>query len=112
MTDLPVKIIIPEGNKKHLFNANEIKFIKADRYYMNVLCNGKKVLIRITMKKLEQLLPSYFLRINKSVIVNMVFVIRIEESKSSCSIVLANDIEHQVTENYKSTVDNYFSFKQ
>lgn len=109
MTDAPIKIVIPEGNKKYLFNANEIKFIKADRYYMNILCNGKKVLIRITMKKLEQLLPSYFLRINKSVIVNMVFAIRIEESKSSCCIVLVNEMEHQVTEKYRSMVDNYFS---
>jgi DNA-binding LytR/AlgR family response regulator len=111
MIDVPVKIIIPEGNKKYIFNANEIKFIKADRYYMNIMCMGKKVLVRITMKKLEQLLPSYFLRINKSVIVNMIFAIRIEESKSSCCIVLANEIEHQVTEIYRPTVDSYFSYK-
>tara|TARA_R110002049_G_scaffold14886_6_gene61959 strand:+ start:8741 stop:9118 length:378 start_codon:yes stop_codon:yes gene_type:complete len=102
------KIIIPEGNKKHLFNRGEIKFIKSDKYYMNVYCIDRRVLIRITMKQLENILPSNFLRINKSVIVNMSFVVRIEESKSSCCVILPNEIEHQVTEKFKLLFDSYF----
>lgn len=109
MRNIPIKIIIPEGNKKHLFGKNEIKFIRSDRYYVNIHCSGRKVLVRITMKQLEQILPSYFLRINKSVIVNTQFVVRIEENKSSCCIVLTDEIEQQVTEKFRTMFDNYFS---
>lgn len=109
MRNPPSKIIIPEGNKKHLFYQDEIKFIKSDRYYVNVYCNSKKVLIRITMKKLEELLPSSFLRINKSVIVNTMFIVRIEETKASCSIIIFDEVEQQVTEKYKTVFDNFFA---
>lgn len=111
MINFPNKIIIPEGNKKHLFDINEVKFIKADRYYVNVFCFNKKVLIRITMKKLEELLPPMFIRISKSVIINVRHVVRIEESKSSCSIVLSGEIEQQVSEKYKLEFNHYFSEK-
>lgn len=111
MINFPNKIIIPEGNKKHLFDINEVKFIKADRYYVNVLCLNRKVLIRITMKKLEQMLPPMFIRISKSVIINVRHVVRIEESKSSCCVVLSGEIEQQVSEKYKLEFDHYFSEK-
>lgn len=111
MINFPNKIIIPERNKKHLFDINEVKFIKADRYYVNVFCLNRKVLIRITMKKLEQLLPTMFIRISKSVIINVRHVVRIEESKSSCCIVLSGEIEQQVSEKYKLEFDHYFSEK-
>lgn len=104
------KIIIPEGNKKHLFNKNEIKFIKSDKYYMNIHCNDRKVMIRITMKQLESILPSNFLRINKSIIVNTSFVVRIEESKSSCCVILPDETEYQVSEKFKLLFDSYFTF--
>lgn len=111
MINFPNKIIIPEGNKKHLFDINEVKFIKADRYYVNVYCLNRKVLIRITLKKLEQLLPTVFIRISKSVIINIPHVVRIEESKSSCCVVLNGDIEQQVSERYKLEFDQNFSEK-
>lgn len=111
MIDLPEKIIIPEGNKKHLFDINEVKFIKADRYYVNVFCLNRKVLIRITMKKLEEILPTLFVRISKSVIINFSYLVRIEESKSSCCVVLSGEIEQQVSEKYKIEFDNFFSKK-
>ncbi|WP_431196072.1 LytR/AlgR family response regulator transcription factor [Maribacter litoralis] len=107
MINFPNKIIIPEGNKKHLFEISEVKFIKADRYYVNVFCFNRKVLIRITMKKLEQLLPAIFIRISKSVIINVRHLIRIEESKSSCCIILSGEIEQQVSEKYKSDFDHF-----
>ncbi|WP_027078507.1 LytR/AlgR family response regulator transcription factor [Maribacter antarcticus] len=109
MINSSVKIVIPDGNKKYLFDKNEIKFIKSDRYYVNIFCLNRKVLIRITMKRLEQLLPSDFLRINKSIIVNSSFIVRIEETKSSCCIVISDEIEQQVTEKYKPIFDDYFS---
>ncbi|RIV31576.1 LytTR family transcriptional regulator [Flagellimonas lutimaris] len=109
MIYFPDKIIIPEGNKKHLFDINEVKFIKADRYYVNVFCFSKKVLIRITMKKLEELLPTIFVRVSKSVIINVRHIVRIEESKLSCCVILTGEIEQQVSEKYKGEFDNYFT---
>lgn len=103
------RIIIPEGNKKHFIDQTEIKFIKADRYYVNIFCNSRKLLVRITMKNLEFLLPTNFLKVNKSVVVNMQFVLRIEEFKSACCIVLQDEIEQTITEKYKKELDNYLS---
>jgi len=103
------KIVIPEGNKKHLFSKHEIRSIKSDRYYANVFCENKKILVRITLKKLEELLPRNFIRISKSVIINSLFVIRIEASKASCCVVLSGEIQYQVTDKYKSQFHHYFS---
>lgn len=103
------RIIITEGNKKHLFANNEIKCIKSDRYYVNIFCESKKLLVRITLKKLEEVLPINFIRISKSVIINTLFVTRIEASKSSCCVVLSGELEYQVTDKYQSSFDEFFS---
>ncbi|TLF45285.1 LytR/AlgR family response regulator transcription factor [Maribacter aurantiacus] len=102
------KIIIPEGKKKHLLNADEIKFIKADRYYVKIFCSNKKILVRITLKGIEELLPPNFLRINKSYIVNALFIESIEEKKSTSVVVMPNEQEFQVSEKYRKSFDNYF----
>ncbi|WP_299525909.1 LytTR family DNA-binding domain-containing protein [Winogradskyella sp.] len=84
------KISIPEGNKTHLFLAKDIIYIQSDKYYVHVHTKAEKRLIRITLKRLEAILPKDFIRINKSVIINTQHISQIEYQKNSSRILLTN----------------------
>ncbi len=87
------KINIPEGNKSHIFTANDILYIQSDKYYVYIHTNSEKRLIRITLKRLEAILPKKFIRINKSVIINTQYISQIEYQKISSKILLTNGDE-------------------
>ena len=94
------KIIIPEGNKNHLFLSNDVIYIQSDKYYVYVHTQSEKRLIRVTLKKLEQILPQNFIRINKSTIVNTHYISQIEMQKTSSKIILSNNNEFYSSSNY------------
>ena len=94
-------IVVQEGNKIHLFNAQDILMIKAERYYVNIHCIDKKVLIRITLKKLAGQLPINFIRISKSLVMNIYYIRRVDELKSTLTLHTAQGLELQVTQKYK-----------
>jgi DNA-binding LytR/AlgR family response regulator len=64
-------IIIPEGNTSHFIDGTSVEYIYSQGYYVNFVINNQKKLVRISLKALEGILPSNFLRINKSTIVNI-----------------------------------------
>lgn len=84
------KVVIPEGNKNHIYLNNDIIYIQSDKYYAFVFTTNSKKLVRITLKKLEQILPNHFIRINKSVIINTQFISQIEYQKNTSKVVLTN----------------------
>ncbi|MCB0744874.1 MAG: LytTR family transcriptional regulator, partial [Ignavibacteriae bacterium] len=61
---------------------------------------SEKRLIRVTLKKLEQILPQNFIRINKSTIVNTHYISQIEMQKTSSKIILSNNNEFYSSSNY------------
>jgi len=100
LRDKELHIVIPEGNKNHLFLQNEIIYIKSDKYYVHVHTTQDQKMIRITLKRLESILPEKYIRINKSIILNTHFIRQIEYQKSSSRIVLTNENEFFSTKNY------------
>ena len=94
------KIVIPEGNKKHHFSEKEVIYIQSDKYYVHLHAINGKRMIRITLKKLEDILPQKLIRINKSVIINTEFISQIEYQKSSSRIILKNGKEFFSTKTY------------
>ncbi|GAB4511227.1 MAG: LytTR family DNA-binding domain-containing protein [Allomuricauda sp.] len=102
-------INIPEGNKNHMYRKNQILFVQSDRYYVYVSTKSEKRLIRITLKKMEDILPSNFLRINKSTIVNTDFVTRTEYLKQSAKILMEGGEIFNASRTYYSEVKEFFS---
>ena len=99
-----LKIVIPEGNKNHLFLKNEIIYIQSDKYYVYIHTEIKKKLVRITLKKLESILNKDYVRINKSIIINTQFVSQIEYHKTSSRILLTNGIEFFASKTYNDNL--------
>lgn len=104
-------INIPEGNKNHIFDKRQIIFIQSDRYYVYVSTNDEKRLIRITLKKLEDLLPSNFLRINKSIIINSDFVTQIEYLKQAARLKMTTGEIFNSSRTYYLNVKSFFMKK-
>lgn len=99
-------IIVPEGNKQHLFGENEILYIISEKYYVNIITSSQKKLIRITLKKLVALLPPPFLRINKSTIINLHQVNQVEYHKQSSKVLMKDGMEFFTTATYNGNLRN------
>lgn len=91
----PNKICIPEGKTSHLFENDQIEWIKADGYHCEIhTVGGKSHLIRILLKDIHQLLPDNFIRISRSIILNKNYVILYRENSSETVFVLKNGKEY------------------
>ena len=101
-------LMIPEGNKNHIFQEDDITFIESDRYYVEVNTLMGKSVIRITLKSLESILPKKFLRINKSIIINTDFVSQIDHKKQSSKIKLKTNKEFFSSKSYNSNLKKVF----
>ncbi len=87
------KLSIHEGKTTHLIEAKKLHYIKSDTYYCQFYFedHSSKV-IRISLKRLEELLPDQFLRINKSIIINRDEILSIRELKRTIEVTLPNDV--------------------
>lgn len=91
-------LTIPEGNKNYFLNNEKIYYIIADGYYSNFILNDEKKMIRISLKKLEEVLPDNFIRINKSVIINKNFVTELIAHKTTSKILMVDKSEFFVSD--------------
>lgn len=99
------KIIISEGNKRYYFSKDEIRYIKSDKFYVNIYTNDTKTLIRITLKKLNSILPTNFIRINKSTILNSKHVSKVEFQKKISKILLNKNEEFFASKTYYNNLE-------
>jgi len=90
--DYPVHLLVPDGAKKSFVNVNEIDWIEAADYYCILHIGVKSLMLRETIKQLASTLdPAQFVRIHRSVIVNVSRVREIfREGRSESSVVLSN----------------------
>ncbi|MHB8931162.1 MAG: LytR/AlgR family response regulator transcription factor [Melioribacteraceae bacterium] len=83
------KIFIHANGSPHLIRINEILFIAAERQYSSIrLLDGKSYLLRKSVSKWEELLPSKnFLRIHRSTIINIDYLVKMEKWYNSSFLV-------------------------
>ncbi|MDF0718308.1 LytTR family DNA-binding domain-containing protein [Muricauda sp. 334s03] len=93
-------IVIPEGNKRHFFKIHDIDWIQADKYYVHIYSAKGRALLRITLKKLMELLPSNFVRTNRSTLVNVNSIRMITKNKVNSTVTLTNDMEISISNHY------------
>ncbi|SHK60771.1 LytR/AlgR family response regulator transcription factor [Epilithonimonas mollis] len=97
-------LIIPEGNRNHYIEKSSLMYLSSETYYTNfILENGKKT-IRISLKKLEYILPENFVRINKSTIINKNYIMEINRGKSTGKIILKDKNEFYISENFNQSL--------
>ena len=88
--DFPKRLLVHNGAKDSFVNVNEIDWIEAADYYACLHVGTKSFMLRETIKELSNTLdPAKFVRIHRSVIVNVEQVSEIfREGQSEGSVVL------------------------
>jgi two-component system LytT family response regulator len=75
------KLALKHGSKVSLVAMPDIRYIEASGYYIEVYTAEKRILLRESMQQiLEQLDPSYFLRIHRSTIINAHYLAEIQHT--------------------------------
>jgi two-component system, LytTR family, response regulator len=90
--DFPKRLLVHNGAKDSFVNVNEIDWIEAADYYACLHVGTKSFMLRETIKELSNTLdPAKFVRVHRSVIVNVEQVSEIfREGQSEGSVVLKN----------------------
>ena len=90
--EYPKRLLVPGGRKDSFVDVNEIDWIEAADYYCCLHVGAKNFMLRETIKQLAETLdPEKFVRIHRSVIVNVEKVQEIfREGRSEGSVSLAN----------------------
>jgi two-component system, LytTR family, response regulator len=90
--EYPKRLLVLNGSKECLVNVEEIVWIEAADYYSCLHLGTKNLMLRETIKQLANTLdPKKFVRIHRSVIVNLDQVREIfREGRSEGSVVLFN----------------------
>ena len=98
-----VKFPIKLGNKVLFINSSEIKYFKASGYYVEIHTNLKKHLLRESLSHLiEELNPDDFIRIHRSTIINLNFILELISSNYGEIDVKMNDNKlFRISKSYK-----------
>jgi two-component system LytT family response regulator len=120
-TDTPLpspfnqELVIKNSDHEKVFlPVKDIRWIDAAGDYMCVHTNEETHVVRITMKKLVDLLdPSLFTRIHKSTLVNVHCIKSVRPMRNSESILeLGNEVQLKVSRNYSSAIQKIVESKQ
>lgn len=96
-------IVFKSGGKIHKVDIKELNFVEAYDYYVKVHFNNDFILIRESMKQMEENLPNEFIRIHKSYIINLNKVKEFGKFEEGMDQVLLRSGEFlKVSRSYKS----------
>jgi len=86
------RVLIRDGAKVHVINADKIEYIEAQDDYVQIRSDGKSYLKNQRLSELEEQLDGeQFLRIHRSWIVNIAFVDRIEQATKDSYVAILKD---------------------
>ena len=88
--EYPSRLLVPHGNKEVFVNVADIDWIEAADYYASLHVGTRNYMIREPIKVLAQKLnPQQFVRIHRSIIVNVSRILEIfREGRSEGAVVL------------------------
>ena len=85
------QIFIKDANRCYFVKLNEISYIKSIGNYAQLHFNGKSAMVKRSLNYLEETLPDYFFRCNRSEIINQHFIDQINPlSKGALRIQLTS----------------------
>jgi len=108
LTSLSVKI----GDKILLIRLSEIVFFEAEEKYVTIqTCDRGKYITDLSLKTLEEKLPSNFVRVQRAFIVNKNYVIELNKQFGGKYVIFMNDKDRTRIVSgttYKEKLMNYF----
>jgi two-component system, LytTR family, response regulator len=102
-------ISVHQSDKVHVIDIDEICYIQASRNYSEIITeSNQKLLSTKTLSDYEELLSNHsnFLRINKSILVNINYIKEYTKGSSCLIMVKNNDIEMEVPRRKKNINKN------
>lgn len=104
------EFVIREKGFEHTISVKEVHYLEANSIYVILHLENKKVLYRTAMNLLEQQLPSNFIRVHRSFIINNEYVKSVKYLNNSTYIItLMNDHFVISSRKYKSLIADSFS---
>jgi hypothetical protein len=102
----PERFLVRKLDKEFLIAAQEIEWLEAQGNYINLHVRGHVYPLRSTMAGLEARLdPQNFIRVHRSYIVNLEFLVEIEPLDSGdAKITLRNGIQLQCSRTYRAAL--------
>jgi LytTr DNA-binding domain len=98
----PERLLIKKLGREFLIQTNDIEWIEASGNYANLHIKNSVYPMRITMDKLEKLLPSNFTRIHRSTIVNLEQIQEIQAlDTGDYEVTLRNQKKLTLTRRYR-----------
>jgi DNA-binding LytR/AlgR family response regulator len=76
----PREIFVKDGTKLVRVALDDLLFVKSEANYVEFVSEQSAVLILMSMKRLEELLPPEFMRVHRSYIINLRRIARIEDN--------------------------------
>lgn len=103
------RFVIKSGSNIYIVKTSDVQWIESAGNYVNIITENKKHLLRSTMTGLiDRLDHKVFYQIHRSTIVNLNFVVRIEEwSYGDYKVILKNGEELKMSRNYKSLIQSF-----
>ena len=100
---------IKVGNSYKIISVDEIDWIEADDYCVNIHCKNNEAIysMRSTLKALESSLPENFLRVHRSAIVNMNHVQEFQ-TKGTGLVKLNSGDEVTVSKSKLKTINEFY----
>jgi two-component system LytT family response regulator len=91
--DLPVhRILVRDGSKVHVIPVDALDYVEAQDDYVCLHAQGKRHLKEQTMSEVEALLdPTRFVRIHRSVILNIERLVRVEPYAKDSRVAILRD---------------------
>lgn len=101
---------VKEGKVIHHFNLQDLVFIKSEGYYCNVhLVNLERPkVIRNSLKGIYRKLPNYFIRINKSTIINTKKISATKLFKKTIEIEMLTGAVFMAYKNFSEELEKLF----
>jgi two-component system LytT family response regulator len=89
-TTIPVKV----GDRVIFIRLDEVSYFKADEKYVSLITkHAKSYILDSSLKKLEDKIPSYFIRVHKSYIVNTNLLKEVRKHFNNRFILVMDDYE-------------------
>ena len=90
-------------------NIPDIRYVEAMSEYLKVWLDGqpKPIITLLSMKKMEEFLPSYFMRIHRSYIVNLTKIQEVNKNR----VVMDENTDLPIGDLYKDAFQNYLNTK-
>ncbi|MEM7571667.1 MAG: LytTR family DNA-binding domain-containing protein [Bacteroidota bacterium] len=104
-------LTVKSGGKYQVVRLQTIEYLEADDYCVNIhLEDGKKYVMRITLKALEEKLPEQFIRIHRKYIVHLKYVTAFDPEEQR--LLLQSTSSLAVSKSKLKLVRTYFAGEQ